>query len=667
MPPRVDLLARVPRTHPRLFLRPENLPGLRKLAHGRLENLFQKLCRQCDKLLASPPPTEEPPRYPASCVRRSEEWRRIWWGNRKKVIATLGNAATLGFAWRLSGEKKYADLARRLLMAAARWNPRGSTGYFYNDEAGMPFFYYFARTYTFIHDVLSEDERRLCREVAALRGRDMYLHLCPRHLWWPYASHSNRAWHFLGEGGIAFLHEIPDAANWVWFAMQVFFHVYPVWSDDDGGWHEGMAYWRSYVGRFTWWADVMAAAFGINAYRKPYFSQVGDYAMYMQPPRSLGGGFGDNTAHIRSAHHVPLMEILASQSGNNHWAWYVLRHGERPAPKGYMGFLRAGRTAPLPRPPSDLPSSRHFRGTGQAVLNTTLLSADENVQVLFKSSAFGSQSHGYESQNAFLLNAFGKRLFIRSGRRDLYGSLHHRDWMWRTKSVNSITVNGKGQTPHSPNAVGEITAFFTSPLFDYVRGDAAEGYPGTVVRFTRHILFVKPRWVVLYDEIETPAPSTFQWLLHAAVPMKLDAAAHSVTVRNAPASATAWFLAPAELSLSLTDRFEPPPRPRVRLVQWHLTAATKKKELTTAFVTAIRVDRDSSPSPPAFRRCPGGFSLRLPLSRGHAIVLLRREGSYDVADYGYRAFAEVTVVIREGIAKELLTFYSPVKKVWSGK
>ena len=45
--------------------------------------------------------------------------------------------------------------------------------------------------------------------------------------------------------------------------MNVFYNVYPTWSDDDGGWHEGVMYWSSYVGRFTWWADVMKAATGM--------------------------------------------------------------------------------------------------------------------------------------------------------------------------------------------------------------------------------------------------------------------------------------------------------------------------------------------------------------------------------------------------------------------
>ena len=59
------------------------------------------------------------------------------------------------------GRHSEAFAARRLLLAAAEWDPKGATGYRYNDEAGMPFAYYAARTYTWIHDHLSEEERAL--------------------------------------------------------------------------------------------------------------------------------------------------------------------------------------------------------------------------------------------------------------------------------------------------------------------------------------------------------------------------------------------------------------------------------------------------------------------------------------------------------------------------
>ncbi|MEA3367062.1 MAG: DUF4962 domain-containing protein, partial [Planctomycetota bacterium] len=237
MPTRAELVGRVPKQHPRLFVQPEGLAEMRRLAKGDMADEYTALLKHCDGLLKKPPETKEPPKYPKDCERKSEQWRKIWWGNRESTIRALGSAANLGFAWHLSGRKAQADLGKRLLMDCAKWDPKGATGYRYNDEAGMPYAYYFARAYTFLNDRLSDAERAACRQVMAVRGEEMYHHLARRHIWRPYSSHSNRAWHWLGEVGIAFLGEIPQAEEWLWFAMNVFYNVYPVWSDANGGWH----------------------------------------------------------------------------------------------------------------------------------------------------------------------------------------------------------------------------------------------------------------------------------------------------------------------------------------------------------------------------------------------------------------------------------------------
>ncbi|MEK7994224.1 MAG: DUF4962 domain-containing protein, partial [Planctomycetota bacterium] len=319
LPSREELIARIPKTHPRLFMRPENLGRLRELAQGRMKPQYDEMVKECEKLLARPPATEEPPTYPKDMVRASDAWREMWWGNRTYTIRALNGAATLAFTRLLGGQERYGLEAKRILLECAKWDPKGSTGYRYNDEAGMPYNYYFSRTYSFVNDLLNEQEKEICRKVMKIRGEEMYQHLCPRHLWQPYASHSNRAWHKLGEVGIVFLGEIEGAEDWVWFATNVFFNVYPVWSDDDGGWHEGVSYWSSYIGRFTWWADVMREAMGINAYDKPYFSKLGYYAMYLMPPGKVDGGFGDGANRYRASSLVPLMSQLAAQAGNGHW------------------------------------------------------------------------------------------------------------------------------------------------------------------------------------------------------------------------------------------------------------------------------------------------------------------------------------------------------------
>jgi hypothetical protein len=327
LPARDELIARIPKKHPRLFMRPENLGRLRELARGRMKREYSALVEECERLLAKPPATQEPPKYPKEMVRGSEEWRKMWWGNRTYTIRALNGAATLAFTRLLGGKEQYGLEAKRILLQCAKWEPKGSTGYRYNDEAGMPYNYYFSRTYSFVNDLLSEKEKDLCRKVMKIRGDEMYQHLCPGHLWRPYGSHANRAWHFLGEIGVAFLGEVEGAEDWVWFAMNVFFNTYPVWSDDDGGWHEGVSYWASYIGRFTWWADVMREAMGINAYDKPYFSKIGYYAMYLMPPGKVSGGFGDGANRYRASNLVPLMSQLAAQAGKGHWQWYVEQMG----------------------------------------------------------------------------------------------------------------------------------------------------------------------------------------------------------------------------------------------------------------------------------------------------------------------------------------------------
>jgi hypothetical protein len=610
LPTRDELIARIPKGHPRLFMRPENLDRLRELARGKMKRQYDQLLRECDRIMSRPPATAEPPTYPKGMQRGSEEWRKMWWGNRTYTIRALNSAATLAFTRLLSGQERYGIEAKRILLECAKWNPKGSTGYRYNDEAGMPYNYYFSRTYSFVNDLLSEEEKQLCRKVMKVRGEEMYQHLCPRHLWRPYGSHANRAWHFLGEIGIAFLGEVEGAEDWVWFSMNVFFNTYPVWSDDDGGWHEGVSYWASYIGRFTWWADVMREAMGINAYDKPYFSKLGYYAMYLMPPGKVSGGFGDGANRYRASRLVPLMSQLAAQSGNGHWQWYVEQMGGPRTADGYIGFIRGALPEVEAKAPEYLPVSKLFRGIGQAYLNTTLTSADKDVQVIFKSSPMGTQSHGSEGNNSFVLWAYGQRLLIRTGRYYNYGGPHHRDWMWSTRSVNNITVNGKGQSKRTAKAQGEITAFKTTPDVDIVIGEAADAYETQLERFTRAIIFIKPELIIVYDRLEAKETSTYEYWLHSINKINVKDQ-HQIQVRNDDVICDIDFLTPSGLSFRQTDQYDPNPIPSITLREWHLTAKTPEKTKRMEFVTLYRPHKlsDKIDGEATLRPLPGGYIL----------------------------------------------------------
>ena len=605
LPKRSELIGRIPRSHPRLFVRPEDLDSLRARARGDLKPIYDDLVATCEDILADMPSTKEPPLYPEETVVLSEAWREIWWGNRMYTIRVLNSAATLAFTRLLGGQDRYGEKAKALLLACAKWDPLGATGYRYNDEAGMPYNYYFCRTYTFVNDLLSEEEREICRAVMKVQGQEMYDHLATemRYLWHPYGSHAGRAWHFLGEIGVAFLDEIPEAEEWVWFAMNVFGAVYPAWCDEDGGWHQGLQYWESYVQRFTWWADIMQAAMGIDAYCKPYFARAGDFPMYFQPPGTRGGGVGDLTTLRTSDQNCDLMHTLAAQARNPYWQWYVDMHPQKAKVDTrerrldavgagrslYIDFVRGALPEVRGESPVDLPSSKCFRDTGLAAMNSDLTDGKNNVSVIFKSSPLGSQSHGFDAQNSFSLFAFGERLLIHTGQRDIHGSDHHKNWMHHTKSTNCIGVNGESQLRNHAAATGEILDFQTSDVFDYVAGEAAPAYGGMLKKFTRQILFAKPDVVVICDAVVAHEASTFQYYLHAETEMAIEG--QTLKIATGDAGCVVSLLRPENLKISQTDQFDPPPRERVQLREYHVTAETTIPQEEATFIAVLRPHR----------------------------------------------------------------------------
>lgn len=643
-PEQAELLARIPAEHPRIFIRPEQLPEFRRQAKNELKDEYSRMIATCENLLKNPPDTSEPPKYPEGVKRPSLEWQKIWWGNRMRILKTLGGAAELGYAWRITGDKRYGEAAKRILLECAKWDPKGATSMRYNDEAGMPYLSRFSRTYSFVHDLLTEPEREQCRAVIRIRGKESYTMIYPYHFYHPYDSHKNRQWHFLGEAGVVFYNELPEAADWLDAAMNVYYCVYPVWGDDDGGWHEGIWYWREYLDRFFWWADILRNTFGINIADKPFFSKTGYYGLYQMPPFTRGGGFGD-LAHLERNQHALAMKSLASLANNPYYQWYADKIGPAVKEACYIEFLRSSRPKVASKAPSDLPASRLFRGNGLAVLNTDLVNAANNTQILFKSSpGSGTTSHGYDANNSFLLNMGGERLLIRSGKRDNYASDFHRNWMWETKSENNITVDGIGQKKMSRAAKGRITGFSTGKNVDYVSGEAAESYEGRLNSYRRQILFLKPSVILIVDSLEAGKPSVFNWHLHALNKMEINGQ-RDIRVHNEAVNCRVEFLHPAGLRLSQTDKFDPPPMPYLKLVQHHLTADTPEPARNGLFITLIRPYKSGEASAvqedAAIKETPDSYEVRIPnAEKMIAISIGKKDFSIRAEQNGKQIFPE---------------------------
>jgi len=619
MPSRIELLRRIPGEHPRLFVRPDDEDRLREFSAGAGRTVWERLVRQAEEIVLNPPSTQEPPRYPPGTVCFSAEWRKLRKANRDRTVAVLKGAATLGFVGFVSADERYMVEGRKLLLGAARWNPLGSTGYRYNDEAGVAYARYFSRAYTFLCDSLTESERDLCRRVIRTRGRQMYLHLCPQHLWRPYRNLAGRAWFVLGEMGIAFFREIPEAIDWIDFALHVFYDCYPVWAGGDGGWHQGLAAFREEMRDFTDWADIVQCALRIDAYKKAFLAEAGYFPFYLQVPGSTGGGFGEGSAELTSRGNVPFLSVLARKKKNPYWQWYVDSLGGSRFEDGYLAFLRSALRPVDGKNPTDLPTSRVFRGIGVACLNSTLIEAGKNVAVFFKSSPFGSVGLGYEAQNSFLFYAFGKPFLIQGGCDDTVSLKFRREWLWRTKSVNTLTMEEISQAPHAWEAEGRITDFADSRKVSYVSGEAAAAYPGgTVKKFTRHLILLKGKGVVIWDEVDLETARKVTFHLHSPAPFGKDRewGAGSYQIVQGTKRCRIDFLWTDPFTVRVADNFGLKPPEGCTHKQWHLKAETEKRGEHFDLVTLIVAEELEAPSPPrrppSLKEVEGELVLTLP-------------------------------------------------------
>jgi hypothetical protein len=88
-----------------------------------------------------------------------------------------------------------------------------------------------------------------------------------------------------------------------------------------------------------------------------------------------------------------------------------------------------------------------------------------------------------------------------------------------------------------------------------------------------------------------------------------------IRVQNKGAACQVAMLCPQDLTITQTDKFDPPPRPRIKVVEYHLNAQTKQPQRQVEFVTVIRPYRADQEliGNPSLERTQDGFALVIPV------------------------------------------------------
>ncbi len=586
--PRPDealIRARLPRRHPRLMLRLEEVEMFRAARKGAQRARWEELVRTAEGYLETPLIPEPPPWTDGKW--NAEEWRRNYaQGSKASEIAV-----TLAFCYMLSGEERYGEGARKWLLHIATWDPAGSTSMVVNDEAGMPILYNTARAYDWAYDYLSEADRARLLKMARARGELAFdwLHSKPFEQK-AYNSHGGRMWHFLGEAAIAWYGEVPEAAKWLDYALAIFWSWYPAYGDEEGGWAQGYSYFASYINRSTWWFDALRAALQIEGTEKPFYQYVGDFPMYVAPPGGALTGFGDFAERRPGPNAAAVAQYFARVRGKPEWQWYAEGWGRGEGDGGPIGFLRAARPVPPPVkavPPANRPTAKLFRGAGWVSLLSSLMDGREAVQVMLRAAPLGNISHSHADQNAIVLGAYGSPLLVNTGTRPWYGSPFCKAWYWTTKAHNALEIDGRDQ-PKTAEATGKVVVFEPGSRYDYVVGEAT-GYGAHVERYRRHLVFLKPDVVVIYDEVRASRPVSLKFWLHGRAPFTIEGGRIGLTYENAALQGA--LVAPGGVAIRQTDRYPIPPESGQVPPEWHLWAETQQKHAQARIIAVLGVEK----------------------------------------------------------------------------
>jgi hypothetical protein len=178
--------------------------------------------------------------------------------------------------------------------------------------------------------------------------------------------------------------------------------------------------------------------------------------------------------------------------------------------------------------------SVHFQDSGYAILRSGWGGEDEPFRdahyLILDCGPLGAGNHGHFDCLSFELAAFGRSLVVDPGRYT-YSEAGATNWRVAFRSTayhNTVTVDGRNQTPYLPSTVKEasrhaagsvrhkvagpapdasVEAFVTGRDVDYVHGRArSHEYDA---EHARRILFVRGQYWIVSDALDGQSPHTY--------------------------------------------------------------------------------------------------------------------------------------------------------------
>ena len=570
--------------HPRILLCKGAEKALKKQAKLPVWNgLYESILQACDTMLGLP------------VNERVVVGRRLLATSRENLRRIL----FLGFAYRMTGEKRYSDRAEAEMLKAASfsdWNPSH-----FLDVAEMTAA--LAIGYDWLYPKLSETSRRTIRTAILEKGlkpsfgkeHDAILN-APTN--WNQVCHCGMAY-----GALAVAETEPDlarrtierAVEKVRIPMR---HYAP-----DGAYPEGYAYWEYGTSFNVLLISAMENAFGTDfgLCDAPGFLESGKFMLHMVTPQLRSFCYSDCST---DAGLLPALFWFYRKTGdasilcNQGWLLQADSRKNHLQDRLLPLLFVWGQGASLDKP--TVPETLYWKGGGD---NPVFLmrSGWNDPDALYVGVKMGTPgaSHAHMDVGSFIFEADGVRWAIDMGGEDYdrlekrgvdlwngaQGSQRWEVFRYNNKAHNTLTFNDK---PQSIKGKVQIKDWRDSTRLRYVAMDLTPVYEGQVRYAERAVAMVDDSYAVIEDRVEPGLYYTrMRWtLVTEATPrilsdsgLLLERGGKRCYVRIASQTPVRWIIRPA-----VSENTYDSPNPGVTIVAFDTDLTLRQAQRICVFL-----------------------------------------------------------------------------------
>ncbi len=454
--------------HPRLYFNQQAIARLRQRvkADDDFKQRWSKLIERADALAQAELVTEAMARQPA----RRGNAARANYPQASGQLSAMG--MTLGLAYHVTGEERYAQKLRQALLHYAGYQQWCSPAYntrkpSWNSELATGAFCFGAAAgYDALYDFLSVDERKRIAEAIARLGilptlndwvlpeRRIHALDSMGHNWWSVCVS------LAGVAALALLGDDERAPEWVervahgleeWFGYRGnVLQNKPANFDDAGAFYESVHYADYALSEYLLFRLAL-----LNVLPKrpqphlPGVEQAAEFFVHTFYPSSasfLTVNFGDSYLREQQSRSMRLLPAVGLDSAAVRF--YLKQTGGDSSDA--MALLHPSDIGVTSS--SALPTSVIYPEIGWALLRSSW--EQDATMLAVKSGAYWNHAHA--DAGSFMLFHAGQPLLIESGTCD-YGRPEYRNYYMQSRAHNVVLFNGRG-SPKKTSCAGANSA-----------------------------------------------------------------------------------------------------------------------------------------------------------------------------------------------------------------